>query len=364
MGCWEGAMESLEMNQSFWKGKSVLLTGHTGFKGGWLSLWLQAMGAKVHGYALAPSTQPNFFTLTNVVEGMASHTIADIRDTKKINNLIEQVKPEIVFHMAAQPLVRYSYAEPVETYAINVMGTVNLLESLRHSSSVKAVVNVTTDKCYENREWLRPYRESDALGGYDPYSNSKACSELVTASYRQSFFNQKNIGIASARAGNVIGGGDWSADRLIPDFFRAVAKGRPLIIRSPKAIRPWQHVLEPLSGYLNLAEMLYSDCVKFAGAWNFAPPESDTQTVAWILNQLIERIPDASWELDESSKPHEAVLLKLDSNKAQTFLGWTPKWSLEESLDKTVEWQSKFNEGADLKEYSKSQIISYIGEAL
>lgn len=354
-------MESLVMNQSFWKDKQVLLTGHTGFKGSWLALWLQSMGAQVHGYALAPSTQPNLFTLANVLEGMASHTIADIRDTQKTNELINKVKPEIVFHMAAQPLVRYSYAEPLETYAVNVMGTVNLLEAVRNSPSVKAVVNITTDKCYENREWLWAYREDEALGGYDPYSSSKACSEIVTAAYRQSFLAEKNIGVATARAGNVIGGGDWSEDRLIPDFFRAVATQETLIIRSPNAVRPWQHVLEPLSGYLNLAEKLFNEPSKYSDAWNFGPAEASAKPVSWILNKLTEKMPNAKWAVDKNPQLHEACLLKLDSSKAKALLDWHPRWSLEESLNKIVEWQNQFNSAANLKEFSNSQIAIYIG---
>jgi CDP-glucose 4,6-dehydratase len=354
-------MEILVMNQSFWKDKHVLLTGHTGFKGGWMSLWLQSMGAKVHGYALAPSTQPNFFTLVNLAEGMQSHTVADIRDTQKIKDLIEKAKPEIVFHMAAQPLVRYSYTEPEETYSVNVMGTVNLLEAIRNSSSVRTVVNITSDKCYENRERLQPYSEDEPLGGYDPYSSSKACSEIVTAAYRQSFFAEKGIGVATARAGNVIGGGDWSDDRLIPDFFRAIAKNEPLIIRSPNAIRPWQHVLEPLSGYLNLAEKLYADPIKYAGAWNFGPSENDTQTVSWILNKFAEKIPNAIWQIDQNPLVHEASLLKLDSSKAKARLDWTSRWSLDEVLNKVIEWQKQFEVSADLKKYSLSQIADYVG---
>ena len=349
------------MNQSFWKDKHVLLTGHTGFKGGWISLWLQSMGAKVHGYALAPSTQPNFFTSANVAEGMESHTIADIRDTQKIKDLIKQVKPEIVFHMAAQPLVRYSYEEPQETYSVNVMGIVNLFEAIRNGSTVRAIVNITSDKCYENRERLDAYSEDEPLGGYDPYSSSKACSEIVTAAYRQSFLAEKGIGVATARAGNVIGGGDWSDDRLIPDFFRAIAKKQPLIIRSPNAIRPWQHVLEPLSGYLNLAEKLYSEPMKYAGAWNFGPSENDTQTVSWILNKLAEKIPNAIWQIDEKPQLHEANLLKLDSSKAKAQLDWTSRWSLDEALNKVIEWQEQFEVNTDLKKYSMSQIADYIG---
>ena len=352
------------MNQSFWKDKRVLLTGHTGFKGSWLSLWLQSMGAQVHGYALSPSTNPNLFTLANVKKGMAGHLEADIRDITRLNHFVSQVNPEIVFHMAAQPLVRYSYAEPVETYAVNVMGTVNLLESLRNVSKVKAVVNVTTDKCYENREWLWAYREDDSLGGYDPYSSSKACSEIVTSAYRQSFLAELGAGVASARAGNVIGGGDWSNDRLIPDFFRAVTKGEPLVIRSPNAIRPWQHVLEPLSGYINLAEKLHDETVNYAGAWNFGPDESSAQTVSWILTKLASNIPNAKWELDKNPQLHEANLLKLDSSKAKSLLKWSPRWSLNDSLDKVIDWHKAFNSKSDMRKFSMSQIDDYVRTGL
>lgn len=348
------------MNPSFWQDKQVLLTGHTGFKGGWLSLWLQSMGAQVHGYALAPLRQPNFFTLANVTEGMASNTIADIRDLQKIKKLMEQTKPEIVFHMAAQPLVRYSYTEPEETYAVNVMGTVNLLEAVRHSSSVKVVVNITTDKCYENRECFSAYKEDDALGGYDPYSSSKACSEIVTAAYRQSFLAESSIGVASARAGNVIGGGDWSEDRLIPDFFRAIQNKKTLIIRSPNAIRPWQHVLEPLSGYLMLAEKIYFEPLIYAGAWNFGPLDNDAQTVSWILSKIAEKLPNTKWRLDENPQLHEAGLLRLDSSKAKSLLKWVPRWSLNESLDKVIDWQKAFDSKSDMQKFSLSQINNYL----
>jgi len=355
-------MENLAINKSFWNNKHVLLTGHTGFKGGWLSLWLQSMGAKVHGYALEPASQPNFFTLAKVADAMTSNTIADIRETQIIKKLINQVKPEIVFHMAAQPLVRFSYAAPEETYAVNVMGTVNLLEAIRYTSSVRAIVNITTDKCYENREWLWAYRENEALGGYDPYSSSKACSEIITAAYRQSFFAERAIGVATARAGNVIGGGDWSNDRLIPDFFRAIAKNQPLIVRSPSSIRPWQHVLEPLSGYLKLAEKLYIDPDKYAGAWNFGPSNEAVKTVLWVLTKLTEKIPNAKWEIDKDPQLHEAALLKLDSSKANELLGWNSLWTLQESLYNTIEWNNQFNAGANLKDFSNTQIATYMRE--
>ena len=349
------------MNPSFWRGKEVLLTGHTGFKGGWLSLWLQSLGAKVHGYALSPSTEPNFFTLANVSEDMASNTIADIRDAKKLFDVIDKIQPQIVFHMAAQPLVRHSYAEPIETYAVNVMGTLNLLEAVRQTSSVKALVNVTTDKCYENREWSLAYKEDQALGGYDPYSSSKACSEIITAAYRKSFLTERGVGVASARAGNVIGGGDYSEDRLIPDFFRAIANKKTLMIRSPNAIRPWQHVLEPLSGYLKLAECLYGEPAKYSEAWNFGPSDDATMTVSWILNKLAETFPNSKWEVDKTPQLHEASLLRLDSSKARALLGWQPRWSLDESLKKIVEWQNQFNASVNLKEFSHAQIASYTG---
>jgi len=259
-------MEDVEVNSDFWRGKRIFLTGHTGFKGGWLSLWLQSMGAEVHGYALNPPTVTNLFGVADVSKRMASSVIADIRDASQLTEAMQRAKPEIVFHLAAQPLVRYSFAQPVETYAVNVMGTVHLLEAVRVTSGVKAVVNVTTDKCYENREWVWGYRESEAMGGFDPYSSSKGCAELVTSAYRQSFLASAGIALASARAGNVIGGGDWAADRLIPDFLRAMDAGEILKIRSPQATRPWQHVLEPLSGYLMLAERLYTDGAGFSEA--------------------------------------------------------------------------------------------------
>jgi len=348
------------MFQDFWKNKNVLLTGHTGFKGGWLSLWLQSLGAKVHGYALEPSTQPNFFSIADVVSGMESHTIADIRDNHRIQNIIDSTKPEIVFHMASQPLVRRSYDNPCETYSTNIMGVVNLLEAIRNSSSVRAVLNVTSDKCYENFEKEEPYAEDEALGGHDPYSSSKACSEIITAAYRKSFLASKGVGVATARAGNVIGGGDWSEDRLIPDFFRAITKNQPLIIRSPTAIRPWQHVLDPLNGYLNLAERLYEEPVKFSSAWNFGPSKDDAKTVSWLLTKLVEKIPNATWKIDNKLQLHEANLLKLDISKASAQLNWTPRWNLNVAINKTVEWQYQFDSGANLKKYTLIQIADYM----
>lgn len=350
------------MNTNFWRGKKIFLTGHTGFKGGWLSLWLQQMGAEVHGYALAPSTDPNLFDCANIASGMTSCTIADIRDAEALTSALNQAQAEIVFHLAAQPLVRYSYKAPVETYAVNVMGTLNLFEAIRASATVKAVVNVTTDKCYENREWVWPYREDEAMGGHDPYSSSKACSELVTAAYRRSFFGAQGVALASARAGNVIGGGDWSEDRLIPDFLRAMDNHQPVIIRSPEAIRPWQHVLEPLSGYMTLAEKLYQDGQVYAEAWNFGPNDQDAKTVGWIIEHMVERIPSASWQLDSSRQVHEAHSLKLDSSKAKSKLHWQPRWNLEQALDRVVEWHQAWRQGQDLRKLCLSQICEYAHE--
>jgi CDP-glucose 4,6-dehydratase len=347
------------MKSGFWQGKRVFLTGHTGFKGGWLSLWLQQMGAEVYGFALAPSTTPNLFESAGVVSGMADSTIADIRDVDALTRALKQAQPEIVFHLAAQPLVRYSYKSPVETYAVNVMGTINLFEAIRASDTVRAVINVTTDKCYENREWEWPYRENEAMGGHDPYSSSKACSELVTAAYRRSFFEAQGVALASARAGNVIGGGDWSEDRLIPDFLRALDDNEPVVIRSPDAIRPWQHVLEPLSGYLTLAEKLYQDGDNFSCAWNFGPNDQDARTVGWIIERMVQRMPGASWRLDGAPKAHEAHTLKLDSSKAKNALGWQPKWNLEQALDRVVEWHQAWRLSNDMRVQCREQIVAY-----
>ena len=347
------------MNREFWRGKRVFLTGHTGFKGGWLALWLTDMGADVHGFALSPPTEPNLFTVANLRDRLASSTIADIREADSIAQAIQASRPDIVLHMAAQPLVRYSYVEPVETYAVNVMGTVNLLEAIRQSPGVKAVVNVTTDKCYENHEWIWPYRENEAMGGIDPYSSSKACSELVTTAYRRSFLDTVGIHLASARAGNVIGGGDWAADRLVPDFLRALNAGEVLNIRSPQASRPWQHVLEPLFGYLMLAEKLFTEGKDFAEAWNFGPEEVDTRSVQWIVEYLCSQSSDACWQCDPSSQPHEANTLKLDSTKAKIRLGWRPRWDLQTALGMTLAWHQAFKQGSDMATVSVQQIQEY-----
>lgn len=352
-------MESMGMNREFWRGKRVFLTGHTGFKGGWLALWLTDMGAEVHGYALNPPTEPNFFTVTNLQERLANSTIADIRHASALTKAMQAAQPDIVLHLAAQPLVRYSYVEPVETYAVNVMGTVNLLEAVRQTSSVRAVVNVTTDKCYENREWVWPYRENEAMGGFDPYSSSKACSELVTATYRRSFLAPGNVHLASARAGNVIGGGDWASDRLVPDFLRALDSGQTLVIRAPLATRPWQHVLEPLAGYLILAQKLFTEGREFADAWNFGPEESDARPVRWIVEYLCSQSPDASWQCDASPQLHEANMLKLDSSKAKGHLSWRPRWNLKAALGMTLAWHQAWRKEADMIAISAQQIRAY-----
>ena len=352
------------MNPAFWKGKRVLVTGHTGFKGSWLSLWLQSMGAQVVGYALAPPTNPSLFEVAEVGKGMTS-IIGDIRDLGTLRVMFAEHKPEIVIHMAAQPLVRYSYVEPVETYSTNVMGTVNLLEAVRSTQSVKAVVNVTSDKCYENREWAWGYRENEAMGGYDPYSNSKGCAELVTAAYRNSYFHpekyaQHGVAVASARAGNVIGGGDWAEDRLIPDVMRAITLGKPVSIRSSHAIRPWQHVLEPLSGYLLLAQELYEDGIDYAEGWNFGPNDEDAKPVQWIVEKLSKAWGEgASWVLDGNEHPHEAHYLKLDCSKAKMRLDWHSRWHLEDALDAIIDWHRSYRDGKDMRELTLRQISTY-----
>lgn len=347
------------MNPDFWRGKRIFMSGHTGFKGGWLSLWLQSMGAEVHGYALNPPTEPNLFTVAEVGIGMASSDIADIRDADKLRHAMQASRPEIVFHLAAQPLVRHSYAQPAETYAVNVMGTVHLLEAVRATPSVKAVVNVTSDKCYENREWIWGYRESEPMGGFDPYSSSKGCTELVTAAYRSSFLGPTGIALSSARAGNVIGGGDWAADRLIPDFLRAMDAGEILRIRSPHATRPWQHVLEPLSGYLMLAERLYTDGAAFSEAWNFGPSDEDARSVQWVIQHLAGIRKDLHWQCEEAPQLHEAHYLKLDSSKAHSRLCWRSRWRLQTALQKTLEWHEAWRNTEDMRLVTLAQINDY-----
>lgn len=354
------------MNAEFWSGKRVLLTGHTGFKGSWLSLWLQRLGANVIGYALAPPSNPNLFEVAAVADGMIS-LYGDIRDLGQMQEAMTVHRPEIVIHMAAQSLVRHSYQHPVETYATNVMGTVNVLEAVRHVPGVRAVVVITSDKCYENREWDWGYRENEAMGGYDPYSNSKGCAELVTSAYRQSFFNQAGnpVAVASVRAGNVIGGGDWAEDRLIPDMVRAVSQKRPVLIRNPRAIRPWQHVLEPLSGYLLLAQRLYEEGAKYAEGWNFGPRDEDAREVQWIVERFTGLWGDgATWTRDRAEHPHEARYLKLDCSKARNRLPWQPRWALGQALEHIVAWHKAHLQGENMREFSLKQILEYSGAAI
>jgi CDP-glucose 4,6-dehydratase len=344
----------------FWNGKRVFLTGHTGFKGSWLSLWLQSLGAKVYGLALEPPTTPNLFTVAQVEVDMANHIIGDILDLATVQKSIQSAKPDIVIHMAAQPLVRLSYLEPVETYAINVMGTVHVLEAARSTPSVKAIVVVTTDKCYENKEWAWGYRENEPMGGHDPYSNSKACAELVTSAYRNSFLQSAGIPVASARAGNVIGGGDWASDRLVPDILRAFEQNKLVTIRNPNATRPWQHVLEPLYGYLTLAELLYTQGHAYAESWNFGPKDDDAKPVEWIVDNLANSWgKGASWKLDCGAHPHEANYLKLDISKSKTRLGWQPRWSLATSLELITSWHQAYLSNTDMKKLCLAQIQHY-----
>jgi CDP-glucose 4,6-dehydratase len=354
----------MEMNVAFWRGKKVFLTGHTGFKGSWMSLWMQSMGAQVTGFALQPPTNPSLFEVANVAQGMTS-LIGDIRDAEALSKAMRDTAPDIVIHMAAQPLVRYSYVNPVETYSTNVMGTVHLLEAVRQTPSVRAVVNVTSDKCYDNKEWVWGYRENEPMGGFDPYSNSKGCAELVASAYRNSFFNpakynEHKVALASVRAGNVIGGGDWAEDRLIPDILRAISDNKPVVIRSPHAIRPWQHVLEPLSGYLLLAEKLYGQGIAYAEGWNFGPNDEDAKPVQWIVERLTAQWGDgATWQLDGGEHPHEAHYLKLDCSKAKMRLDWQPRWHLSHTLEMIVEWQRAWLSQQDMRSFTLKQIEQY-----
>ena len=350
----------MTVDAAFWSGKRIFLTGHTGFKGSWLALWLQAMGATLKGYALPPGTDPALFDAARVADGMESE-FGDIRDLEPLRSSMAAFDPDVVIHMAAQPLVRASYHDPVGTYATNVMGTVNVLEAVRACPSVRAVVSVTTDKCYENREWAWGYRESEAMGGHDPYSSSKGCAELVTAAYRRSFFAADGAAaVATARAGNVIGGGDWAEDRLVPDILRAFERGEAVRIRNPLSTRPWQHVLEPLSGYLVLAQALVERGAAVAEGWNFGPRDEDAQPVQWIVERLVERWSDAlPWECDAAFHPHEANWLKLDVSMAAQRLGWRPRWSLGEALDRIVRWQRDYLAGADVRAACLRDVADY-----
>lgn len=347
-----------------WQNRQVLVTGHTGFKGSWLALWLTQLGAKVTGLALEPPTMPSLFNEARLNQ-LVDHNIGDIRDFSKVHSVLAASKPEVVFHLAAQPLVRLSYVEPVETYATNVMGTVHLLEAARQVGSVDAFVCVTTDKCYENREWVWPYRENDPMGGFDPYSSSKGCAELVVSAYRRSFFATEAIAgggmaLASVRAGNVIGGGDWASDRLIPDLVRAFESGEAPTIRSPQAVRPWQHVLEALNGYLSIAERLMADQSEFADAWNFGPADDDARPVSWIVSEL-----QSLWGSNNAPVPwsepipHEANLLRLDTSKARSRLGWRPALTLSNALEWIVDWHKRFGQGEDARSLTLEQIEHY-----
>jgi CDP-glucose 4,6-dehydratase len=356
-------MENLVTQPDFWKNRRVFLTGHTGFKGGWLALWLTSLGAKVRGYALDPSTNPNLFTAAHI-GALIEDVRGDIRDASTLDRSMLDFAPEVVFHMAAQPLVRLSYQDPIGTFETNVIGTARVLDAVRRTPSVRAVVSVTTDKCYENHEWIWPYRETDPLGGHDPYSASKACAEIVSASFRRSFFQPAHaVALATARAGNVIGGGDWSTDRLIPDLVRGFLAGDPVRIRRPHAIRPWQHVLEPLHGYLMLAEkLLGADSSHYATAYNFGPAAEDARTVAWIAERMTRFWGNhASWILDEDpGSPHEATYLKLDTSRARHELQWKPKLDLETALDWLVTWyRTAQTDPANVPNLTLSQIAVY-----
>lgn len=355
------------MNPAFWRSKRVFVTGHTGFKGSWLSLWLQHLGASVTGYALEPPTKPSLFEAACIAGGLRRSVIADIRDLERLSSALQAAQPEIVIHMAAQALVRTSYQDPIETYSVNVMGAVTLLQAMRSVRGVRVILNVTSDKCYENHEVVWGYRENDPMGGYDPYSSSKGCVELATVAFRNSFFNpaqyaSHGVAVASARAGNVIGGGDWAEDRLVPDIVRAFAAGEPVLIRRPDAVRPWQHVLEPLLGYLVLAERLWSEGPIHAEGWNFGPEDSD----AWPVGKIVERMVElwggrVAWNADDRVHPYEATYLKLDCSKAWSRLEWRPRWRVDRALEATVDWYKAFYAGQDVRALALRQIESYLG---
>ena len=348
------------MNRDFWRGRRIFLTGHTGFKGGWLALWLADMGAEVWGYALPPPQGPNFFEICGVGERIAHSRLADIRDLGQLQQALADARPDCVIHMAAQSLVLDGYEDPVGTYATNVMGTVNLLEAARSVPQIAAIVSVTTDKCYDNVDTDVPFAEDAPLGGADPYSSSKAAAELVSAAYRRSFLAREGVALATARAGNVIGGGDWSANRLLPDFFRSLERDEELVVRSPEATRPWQHVLEPLSGYLNLAEALSTRPEAVAPAYNFGPDEGDARPVRWIADHLADRVEGARWRAEpRDDQPHEAHCLRLDSSRAKRDLGWSPRWELEEAIDRTIDWHRAWRSGEQMAEVSLDQIRAY-----
>jgi len=353
------------MNKDFWLGRKVLVTGHTGFKGSWLSIWLQHLGADIVGVSLSPPTQPNLFTEANVEKGMVSLQV-DIRDREKIKEVFLKYKPSVVFHLAAQSLVIHSYKNPVETYETNVIGTLNVLEGIRSINTVRAAIMVTTDKCYENNSWVWGYRENDPMGGHDPYSSSKGAAELLIASYRRSYypvhqFGKHKTGLASVRAGNVIAGGDWSKDRLIPDIVRAFQKGSKVKIRNPKSVRPWQYVLEPLFGYMKLAEKLSNDGQLYAESWNFGPRSNDVKNVEWIVKKMAKKWgKGVGWIIDKEEHPHEENYLKLDCSKANIVLGWSSKCNIDYTLEKIVEWHNTDKKNKSFRESCIQQIDEYM----
>lgn len=346
------------IDSAFWKGKRVFLTGHTGFKGSWLSLWLSSLGVTVKGYALKPTTTPSLFEEAKV-DNLVLSQIGDIRNREMLHESLVTFNPDILIHLAAQPLVRRSYDSPVETYEVNVIGTVNVLESARSCNNLKAIVNITTDKCYENDGRSEGYKENDPMGGYDPYSSSKGCAELVTSAYKRSFLQKMGVGLASVRAGNVIGGGDWAEDRLIPDIIRSFEANQSVFIRNPKATRPWQHVLEPLSGYLILAQKLYEDQNKYSESWNFGPDDIDVRPVEWILDKMKLKWPNSSWTIDQDPGHHEATFLKLDISKAKSELNWRPIWSLNDTLENIIDWHKSWINNEDMQTICLSEIEKY-----
>lgn len=348
--------------------RRVLITGHTGFKGSWLSLWLTELGASVIGYSLEPPTEPNLFDFINLKDKV-THITGDVRDEKLLNSVFKKYQPEFIFHLAAQPLVRISYNEPKITYETNVMGTVNILEAVRKTNSVRVCIIITSDKCYENKEWVYGYRETDPMGGYDPYSSSKGCAELVTATYRRSFFNSKdygkvhNVALSSVRAGNVIGGGDWGEDRIIPDCVRALSQKKEIVVRNPRATRPWQYVLEPLSGYLLLGTLMYENGAEYSSAWNFGPNDESIITVEELVKLVIKHWDSGSYTIDTSSHPHEAGFLKIDTSKARALLGWKPIYNIYEAFEKTINWYRYFYNGMgneELYEFTIKDIMEYV----
>ncbi len=359
-------MEGMVVSSGFWTQKKVLITGHTGFKGAWLSLWLCQLGARVTGVSLPPPTVPSLFEVARVADCTRS-IFGDVRNLSALERIVSKTRPEIIFHMSAQSLVRRAYNDPVETYAINVMGTVNLLEAVRRIGGVRAVVVITSDKCYENLERIRGCRESDAMGGHDPYSSSKGSAELVVSAYRRSFFSperyrEHGIGLASARAGNAIGGGDWAKDRLIPDLLLALETGKVVNIRNPDAVRPWQHVLEPLRGYLILAERLFENGPDYAEGWNFGPTADDVKAVKWIVERMVSMWREgAKWQVDDLAHPHEAAILRLDIAKAKQRLNWYPLWYLDTALKKIIDWHSAWKNQQDMQEFCLAQINEYLG---